>query len=133
LSESKSKSVGLMPLVALLISEIWIVMGYVGNLYGAMTTVGYNIWFLAFTGLVTVANLILIPFAVKENKMAFLAAIIIAAAIFLVILVVGPVYQLATSGWENSTDYMLAVGGGIVWLILQVPVMFFSYKAYRKL
>ena len=133
MGESKSKLVGLMPLVALVVSEIWIVLGYVGNLYGAMTAVGYNIWFLAFTGSVTVANLVLIPFAVKENKMAFLAAIIIAAAIFLVILVAGPVYQLATSGWENSTDYMLAVGGGIVWLILQVPVMFFSYKAYRKL
>jgi cytochrome c oxidase assembly factor CtaG len=130
LGESKSKSVGLMPLVALVVSEIWIVLGYVSNLYGAMTAVGYNIWFLAFTGLVTVANLVLIPFAVKENKMAFLAAIIIA---ILLVILVGPVYQLATSGWENSTDYTLAVGGGIVWLILQVPVIFSSYKAYRRL
>jgi cytochrome c oxidase assembly factor CtaG len=116
-----------------LLGEIGIVLGYVGNLYGAMTAVGYNIWFLAFIGLIAGANLVLIPFAGKENKMAFLAAIVVAAAIFLVILVAGQVYQLATSGWENSMDYMLAVGGGIVWLVLQVPVMFFSYKAYRKL
>ena len=133
MGESKGKSIGIMALVALLVSEIWIVLGYVINLYGAMTVVGYDILFLAFVGLVTVVNLVLIPFVVKGNKLAFLATMIVGVAIFLVILVVGPVYQLATTGWEDSMDYMLAVGGGIVWLILQIPVIFFSFKAYRKL
>ena len=133
MGESKGKSIGITALVALVVSEIWIVLGYVGNLYGAMTAVGYDILFLAFTGLVTVANLVLIPFVVKENKWAFLATMIVGLAIFLVILIVGPVYQLATTGWEDSMDYMLAVGGGIVWLVLQIPVIFFSFKAYRKL
>jgi cytochrome c oxidase assembly factor CtaG len=70
---------------------------------------------------------------VKEKKWAFLATMIVGVAIFLVILIAGPVYQLATTGWEDSMDYMFAVGGGIVWLVLQIPVIFFSFKAYRKL
>ena len=133
MGENKGKSIGTTALVSLVVSEIWIVLGYVINLYGAMTVVGYDILFLAFVGLVTVVNLVLIPFVVKENKWAFLATMIVSVAIFLVILIVGPVYQLATTGWEDSMDYMLAVGGGIVWLVLQIPVIFFSFKAYRKL
>jgi hypothetical protein len=133
LGENKGKSIGMMAIVALVVSEVWIVLGYAGNLYGSMTAVGYDILFLAFTGVVTVANLVLIPFAVKENKWAFLGAMVVGIAIFLVILTVGPVYQLITTGWQDTTDYMLAVGGGIVWLVLQIPVIFFAFRAYRKL
>ncbi len=133
MGESKGKSVGMTPIVALVLSEVWMVLGYVGNLYGAMTTVGYSIVFLAFVGTVTAVNLVLIPFVVRETKWAYLVATIVAIAVFLVILTLGPVYQLATMGWQNTTDFALAVGGGIMWLILQVPVIYFSLKAYRKL
>lgn len=133
MGENKGKSIGITAVVALVISEVWIVLGYAGNLYGAMTTVGYSVWFLAFTGVVTMADLVLIPFVVKEKKWAFLAAMIVGVAIFLVILGVGPVYTVITSGWQSTTDYMFAVGGGIIWLILQIPVIFFSIRAYRKL
>jgi hypothetical protein len=133
LGENKGKSIGIMAIVALVVSEVWIILGYAGNLYGAMTAVGYDILFLAFTGVVTVANLVLIPFVVKENKWAFLGTMIVGIAIFLVILTVGPVYQLVITGWQGTTDYLLAVGGGIVWLVLQIPVIFYSFRAYRKL
>jgi cytochrome c oxidase assembly factor CtaG len=133
MSENKGKSVGMMAIVALFVSEVWIVLGYMGNLYGAMTAAGYTIWFLAFTGMITVVNLFLIPFVVKEKKWAFLAATIVGIVLLLVILVAGPVYTVATTGWQSTTDYQLAVGGGIVWLVLQIPVIFFSFRAYRKL
>ncbi len=133
MSENKGKSVGMMAIVALFVSEVWIVLGYVGNLYGAMTAAGYSIWFLAFTGMITVVNLFLVPFVVKEKKWAFLAATIVGIVLLLVILVAGPVYTVATTGWQSTTDYQLAVGGGIVWLVLQIPVIFFSFRAYRKL
>jgi cytochrome c oxidase assembly factor CtaG len=122
----------MMAIVALFVSEVWIVLGYVVNLYGAMTAVGYDILFLVFVGVVTVVNLVLIPFVVKEKKWAFLAAMIVGIAIFLAVLV-GPVYTVATSGWQNTTDYLLGVGGGIIWLVLQLPVIFFAFRAYRKL
>jgi hypothetical protein len=133
LGEKKPKSVGMAAIIALIVSEVWIVLGYVGNLYGAMTAVGYSIWFLAFVGVITIANMILIPFVVKGRKAAFLGATIVGAVLFLVILTVGPVYQLVTTEWQGTTDYMLAVGGGVVWFVLQVPVMFYSFKTYRKL
>jgi len=98
-----------------------------------MTAVGYDIWFLAFTGVVTVANLLLIPFVIKENKRAFLGAMIGELIIFLVILTVGPVYTLVTTSWQSTMDYLTAVVAGIVWLILQIPVIFFSFRAYRKI
>ena len=40
MGENKGKSVGMMAIVALFVSEVWIVLGYVGNLYGAMTAAG---------------------------------------------------------------------------------------------
>jgi hypothetical protein len=132
LGQNKGKSIDMMAIIALVVSEVWIVLGYVGNLYGAMTAVGYDMWFLAFSGVVTVANLLLIPFVVKENKWAFLAAMIVGLVIFLVILTVGPVYTLVTTSWQSTMDYLTAVVGGIVWLILQIPVIFFSFRAYRK-
>jgi hypothetical protein len=133
LGEKKSKMVGMAAVIALIVSEVWIVLGYAGNLYGAMTAVGYSIWFLAFVGAVTVANMLLIPFVVKGKKAAFLGATIVGVVLFLVILTVGPVYQLVTSGWQGTTEYMLAVGGGVVWFVLQIPVIFYSFKTYRKL
>ncbi len=133
MSEDKGKSIGMMAIVALVVSEAWIIVGYAGNLYGATIAAGMNVWHLAFIGVVTLANLVLIPFVVKEKKWAFLGIMIVGIAIFLVTLGAGPGYTLITSGWQNTTDYMTAVGGGIVWLVLQVPVIFFSFRAYRKL
>jgi hypothetical protein len=133
MSENKSKSIGMMAVVALVVSEAWIIAGYAGNLYGYTIAVGMTVWHLAFIGVVTLANLVLIPFVVKENKWAFLATMIVGIATFLVTLGVGPGYTLVTSGWQSTTDYIIAVGGGIVWSVLQIPVIFFSFRAYRKL
>ncbi len=133
MSETKGKSIGMMAVVALVVSEAWIIAGYAGNLYGATIATGMSMWHLAFMGAVTLANLVLIPFVVKENKWAFLGTIVVSIAIFIVTLGVGPGYTLVTSGWISTTDYMTAVGGGVVWLVLQIPVIFFSFRAYRKL
>ncbi len=133
MGENKGKSIGLMAVVALVVSEAWIVVGYAGNLYGATIAVGMNMWHLAFIGVVTLANLVLIPFVVKEKKWAFLGAMVVGIAIFLVTLGVGPGYTLLTLGWQSTADYMTAVVGGLVWVVLQIPVIFFSFRAYRKL
>jgi hypothetical protein len=134
-SENKDKSIGMMAVVALVISEAWIIAGYAGNLYGYTIAVGMTVWHLAFIGAVTLADLVLIPFVVKENKWAFLATMIVGIVIILVTLGVSPGYTLVTSGWQSTTDFIIAVGGGIVWLALQIqiPVIFFSFRAYRKL
>ena len=133
MSENKGKSIGMMAIITLVVSEAWIIAGYAGNLYGYTIAVGMTVWHLAFIGAVTLANLVLVPFVVKENKLAFLAIMIVGIAVFLVTLGVGPGYTLVTSGWQSTTDYIIAVGGGIVWSVLQIPVIFFSFKAYRKL
>jgi hypothetical protein len=52
---------------------------------------------------------------------------------FLVALLAGPGYTLITSGWQSTNDFYTAVGGGIVSAILQIPVIFFPFRAYRKL
>jgi hypothetical protein len=133
LTLNKSKSVGMMTTIALIVSAAWIIIGFMGNLYGAAIAVGMTMWHVAFTGLIALADLVLIPFVVKEIKWAFLAAMIVGIAAFLVALLVGPGYTLITSGWQSTTDFNTAVGGGILWIVLQIPVIFFAFKAYRKL
>src|SRR3990172_1199933 len=109
----------MMAIIALVVSEAWIIAGYAGDLYGYTIAAGMTVWHLAFIGVVTLVDLILIPFVVKENKWAFLGTMILGIAVILVTLGVGPGYILVTSGWQNTMDYMIAVGGGIVWLVLQ--------------
>ena len=129
----KSKSVGMMTTIALIVSAAWIIIGFMGNLYGAAIAVGMTNWHVAFTGLIALANLILIPFVVKEIKWAFLATMIVGIIAFLVALLAGPGYTLITSGWQNTNDFNTAVGGGILWIVLQIPVIFFAFRDYRKL
>jgi cytochrome c oxidase assembly factor CtaG len=133
MTENKSKSVGMMTTIALIVSAAWIIIGFIGNLYGAALAVGMTVWHVAFTGLIAQADLVLIPFVVKEIKWAFLATMIVGITAFLVALLAGPGYTLITSGWQNTTDYNSAVGGGIIWIILQIPVIVFAFRDYRKL
>jgi hypothetical protein len=133
MTENKSKSVGMMTTIALIVSAAWIIIGFIGNLYGAALAVGMTVWHVAFTGLIAQADLVLIPFVVKEIKWAFLATMIVGITAFLVALLAGPGYTLITSGWQNTTDYTSAVGGGIIWIILQIPVIVFAFRDYRKL
>ena len=129
----KSKSVGMMTTIALIVSAAWIIIGFMGNLYGAAIAVGMTMWHVAFTGFIALADLVLIPFVVKEIKWAFLATVIVGIIAFIVALLAGPGYTLVTSGWQSTNDFYIAVGGGIVWIILQIPVIVFALRDYRKL
>jgi hypothetical protein len=62
----------------------------------------------------------------------FFFALIIGVLTIVLAIAVGPVASLMGSGWQSTYDFILAVGGGLVWLILQIPVVVFSVLAYRK-
>jgi hypothetical protein len=117
---------------ALIISIGWIVAGYALGLVASMKTIGFSLGLTIFVCVATLINLILIPFCLREKEWGFFFALIIGVLTIVLAIAVGPVASLMGSGWQSTYDFILAVGGGLVWLILQIPVVVFSVLAYRK-
>ena len=118
--------------VGLVISAGWIVGGYAVGLADAMKTVGFGLPLITFVCLATLINLVLIPICLRESEWGFFAAMIIAFLILVLTLAVGPVATLINNGWLSTSDFLVAVGGGIGWLLIQIPIIAFSLTAYRK-
>jgi hypothetical protein len=118
--------------VGLIISVGWIVGGYSIGLAEAMKTVGYSLGLVVFVFLATLINLILIPICLREKEWGFFSAMIISLLTIVLVIAVGPVATLISTGGQSTFDFYLAVGGGICWLFIQIPIVVFSLLAYRK-
>jgi hypothetical protein len=75
----------------------------------------------------TILALVLVPWCALEKRWGFLAAMVL-GAVTLTLSVVHVVYMLivAPSGYESQ------LFGPIVWSIMQIPIVVFSYRARRE-
>lgn len=117
-------------LIGLVLSVWWIFMGLEsGFRFEAPDTISY---LLTLCGLrhtiMTVGALILIPICARETRWGFILAILL-GTITLVLSVLHIFYMLIskTPGFESQ------LFGPIVWSLMQVPIIFFAYRAYTAL
>jgi hypothetical protein len=117
---------------ALILSIGWIVAGYALGLAESMKTVGFSLGLVIFVCVATLINLILVPFCLREKELGFFFALIVGVLAIVLEIAIGPVASLIGSGWQSTYDFSLVIGGGLIWLIIQIPVVVFSVLAYRK-
>ncbi|KPV64562.1 MAG: hypothetical protein AOA66_0095 [Candidatus Bathyarchaeota archaeon BA2] len=115
-------------IVGLVTSVGWIITGLLGGLAVALKD---ELASATFIYIVTLVGLILIPICSRENKWGFLSAMVLGIVILVAALpfVTGLVTELPP---PESPEFGLVVVGGAIWLIIQIPIIVFSYRAYRK-
>ena len=118
-------------IIGLVISIWWIFMGLdFGFKFGA----GFDrISYLLTLGghrhtIMPIVALILIPICAREHRWGFLAAMVL-GIVTLSLLLIHSIYLLICSlpGFESI------VFGPIVWPVIQIPIILFSYKARQEL
>lgn len=117
-------------IIGLVISVLWIFMGVdiVGFPFIAGDTVCYWLTLGGYRHtIMTIFALVLIPVCALEKQWGFLASMVLGAAT-LTLTVVHVVYMLivAPSGYESQ------LFGPIMWSIMQIPIVVFSYRARRE-
>jgi hypothetical protein len=116
-------------IIGLVISIWWIFMGLdIGFRFEAADDVCYWLTLGGYRHtIVTILELILIPVCALEKQWGFLSAMVLGAAT-LILSMVHVVYMLITapSGYESQ------LFGPILWSIMQLPIIFFGYKARRE-
>ena len=101
-------------IVGLVITVGWIISGLV---YGALPPEDYTSPWREFIYMISLAGLILI--CARENKWGFLSAIVLGIVIFGAEVYLAPI--------KISQGQI----GGMIWGIIQIPIIIFAYRAYR--
>ena len=116
-------------IIGLVLSVWWIFMGLVmdfpfvpfNDLSYVVTLAGYR------HAVMTIAALILIPICSREYRWGFLAAMILGALTFVLSLIT--VVNLLVS---TPPDFQQTLMGPSVWLIFQVIIVVFAYRALKQ-
>jgi len=116
-------------IIGLVLSVWWIFMGLVmdfpfvpfNDLSYVVTLAGYR------HAVMTIAALILIPICSREYRWGFLAAMILGALTFVLSLIT--VVNLLVS---TPPDFQQTLMGPLVWLIFQVIIVVFAYRALKQ-
>ena len=125
MGEAKRVSINTLGVIAgLVLSVGFIITGLVQGLAAALDPASAT-----FAYLVTLAGLILIPICSRENKWGFLSAMVLGMVNFVFKIMWYLITELPPPG---SPEFRLTVVGGAIWLIIQIPIIIFSYRAYRK-
>lgn len=117
-------------IIGLVISVLWIFMGLdiVGFPFEAGDTVCYWLTLGGYRHtIMTILALVLIPVCALEKQWGFLATMVL-GAVTLTLVVVHVVYMLIVtpSGYESQ------LFGPIMWSIMQIPIVVFSYRARKE-
>jgi hypothetical protein len=116
-------------IIGLVLSVWWIFMGLVmdfpfvpfNDLSYVVTLAGYR------HAVMTIAALVLIPICSREYRWGFLAAVILGALTFVLSLIT--VVNLLVS---TPPDFQQTLMGPSVWLIFQVIIVVFAYRALQQ-
>lgn len=116
-------------LIGLVVSVWWIFMGLEsGFRFEAPDSICYLLTLGGYRHtIMTVAALILIPICALEIRWGFILAMLL-GAITLVLLLLHIFYMLTSKppGFESQ------IIGPIVWSLMQVPIIFFGYRASKE-
>lgn len=125
-SKTKIKFSTLGVLIGLVVSVWWIFMGLdIGFRFEAIGVVSYWLTLGGYRHtIMTILALALIPVCALEKRWGFLTAMML-GIVTLTLSVVHVVYMLITapSGYESQ------LFGPIIWSIIQIPIIMFSYRA----
>jgi hypothetical protein len=127
--ESKRISVNTLGvLIGLELSVLWILMGLeVGFAFKPASTLSYIVTLGAHRHtIMTIAGLILIPICAREVKWGFLAAMILGLVTF-ILTSVSVIEMIAAPAGDGERLF-----GPAVWIILQIPIMLFGYRARKR-
>ncbi len=120
----------LFTIIGLVTSVWWIFMGLnIGFRFVAPDLISYILTLGEYRHtIMTIAALILIPFCSMESKWGLLGAMIL-GSVTLVLSLSHSIYMLIATppGFESQ------IFGPIVWSIIQIPIIIFSYKAKKEL
>ena len=117
-------------IIGLVVSVLWIFMGVdiVGFPFIAGDTVCYWLTLGGYRHtIMTILALVLIPVCALEKQWGFLVTMVL-GAVTLTLTIVHVMYMLivAPSGYESQ------LFGPIMWSIMQVPIVVFSYRARKE-
>ena len=129
----KSKKISnntLFTIIGLVTSVWWIFMGLdIGFRFVAPDFVSYLLTLGEYRHtIMTIAALILIPFCSMGNRWGFLGAMVL-GSVTLILSLTHSIYMLIATppGFESQ------IFGPIVWSIIQIPIIVFSYRAKKEL
>jgi hypothetical protein len=116
-------------LIGLVVSVWWIFMGLEsGFRFEAPDSISYLLTLAGYRHtIMTTAALILIPLCAREIRWGFILAILL-GSINLLLLLLHISYMLISKppGFESQ------MFGPIVWLVMQIPIIFFGYRALKE-
>jgi hypothetical protein len=117
-------------IVGLVLSVWWIFMGLVmGFPFVPFNYLNYIVTMAGYRHVVVpIAALVLIPICSREYRWGFLAAIILGALTFgLSLITVVNLLVSAPPGFQQT------LMGPLVWLIIQIPIIVFAYRALKQI
>jgi hypothetical protein len=116
-------------IISLVLSVWWIFMGLdMGFPFVSFNDLSYIVTLAGYRHTVmTIAALVLIPICSREYRWGFLAAMILGALTFVLSLIT--VVNLVVSAPLGFEQTLI---GPLVWLLIQVPVVVFAYRALKQ-
>jgi hypothetical protein len=114
-------------IIGLVLSVWWIFMGLdMGFPFVPFNDLSYIVTLAGYRHTVmTIAALALIPICSREYRWGFLAAMILGALTFVLSLItVVNLLVFAPAGFQET------LMGPLVWLIIQIPIVVFAYRAF---
>ena len=130
MNESKTISRNTLGLIiGLVVSVWWIFMGLdIGFRFESADRISYLLCLgdLRHT-IMTIAALILIPICALELRWGFILAGLL-GTITLVLVAVHIFYMV----FSNLPGFQSQIFGPLVWLVMQAPIVFFSYRALKS-
>jgi hypothetical protein len=116
-------------IVGLVLSVWWIFMGLVmGFPFVPFNYLSYIVTLAGYRHVVMpIAALVLIPICSREYRWGFLAAMILGALTFVLSLIT--VVNLLVSAPPGFQQTLI---GPLVWLIFQIPIVIFAYRALKQ-
>ena len=113
-------------IVGLELSVLWILVGLeMGFAFKPHSFLSYIVTLGAHRHTVmTIAGLILIPICAREIKWGFLAAMVLGIVTSILTSVSVIELLIAPPPWYEGQQF-----GPIVWIMIQIPIILFSYKA----
>ena len=117
-------------IVGLELSVFWMFIGALqGFAFKPWSTLSYIVALGSHRHtIITIAGLILIPICAREIKWAFLAAMVLGMITFVLTSVSVVEMLIAPPPWYEGWQF-----GPIAWIVLQIPIILFSYRARKAL
>jgi uncharacterized membrane protein YeaQ/YmgE (transglycosylase-associated protein family) len=117
-------------IVGLELSVLWILVGLeIGFAFKPSSMLSHIVTLGAHRHTVmTVAGLILIPICAREIKWGFLAAMILGIITSVLTSVSVIELLIAPPPWYEGMQF-----GPFVWIVIQIPIILFGYKARKEL